>query len=137
MFNYDKFAIIHDYKNSDVTIYGTSLAGSVSLSPKKLIEVFGEPSNSDEYKISGQYVFVHVDTGIPFTVYDWKSTSLYDGDLISPSTLWSSNSEEFHIGTSKAGRQYVDDFIKELLKIATPEVCAVPIAGTYFMGGLL
>ena len=73
--------------NSD----GTSLRGNVTISTKRLTELFGLPSRSDGYKSSGEYIFTS-ENGDVFTLYDWKSTSLYDQEMISPEEFWNQNS---------------------------------------------
>ena len=76
---------------------GTCLQGYIQFPPKALVMIFGEPDESDGYKVSGEYVFED-DNGNVITLYDWKSTSLYDSGP-SPQDFW--NSEQmynFHIG---------------------------------------
>src|SRR5258708_30261478 len=58
-------------------IDGTHNIGEIRLIPRQLIEKFGQPEKCDEYKVSGQYRFVD-DSGRTYTLYDWKSTSLYN-----------------------------------------------------------
>ena len=82
---------------------GGSLQGSCRVSPARLVEVFGEPSESDGYKVSGEFTFIDRETGESFTLYDWKSTTLYDyaGEpgVPTPAEFWASSEQyEFHIG---------------------------------------
>ena len=81
---------------------GGSLQGYATVSPAKLVEIFGKPSEADGYKVSGQYTFVNPDNGEAFTVYDWKSTNLYDdSEDPSPEEFWASTVPyDFHIGGS-------------------------------------
>ena len=60
---------------------GTWLQGHIIVSYSQLEALFGKPSRSDEYKISGEWVFYDDVDGEVFTLYDWKMTSLYDPDL--------------------------------------------------------
>jgi hypothetical protein len=79
-------------------IDGTSLLVEVELIPTALVHRFGLPSPADGYKVSGEYTFVD-DAVHVFTVYDWKSTSLYARELPTPEEFWSfEESMEFSIG---------------------------------------
>ena len=69
----------------------------LAVSPAKLVARFGTPSESDGYKVSGQYVFRK--DNVTVCVYDWKETTLYDRRGIDPSELWRSQSPlHFHVG---------------------------------------
>jgi hypothetical protein len=84
--------------NQDASANGTSLQGYVDIAPATLVKVFGEPNESDGYKVSGEYVFTD-DKGNVFTLYDWKSTTLYDPEYMRPSDLWAMTEPwEIHIG---------------------------------------
>lgn len=90
----------------DSNIDGTSLRGYVIASYPELEELFGDPLESDGYKISGEWIFEDGDGNV-FTLYDWKETELYDSEL--PSVMKFRNSGErveFHIG----GRQSAVNF---------------------------
>lgn len=89
------------FKRSDDfdLLYNTHLVGHVNIAPAKLRKIFGEPDCGDDYKISGEYLFVSVDGDAVFSIYDWKSTSLYDGIDPSPAEFWASEyPHEFNIG---------------------------------------
>jgi hypothetical protein len=60
---------------------GTSLMGYIDVKYSDLVLAFGEPMESDGYKVSGEWIFIEEESGEVFTIYDWKSTSLYDSDL--------------------------------------------------------
>lgn len=82
---------------------GGSLQGYCSISPARLVEVFGRPGDGDDYKVSGEFTFVDSETGEFFTLYDWKHTTLYDyaGEpgVPTPEEFWGSTYQyEFHIG---------------------------------------
>ena len=79
---------------------GSSLIGYVNIAPAKLLDIFGEPEDGDDCKVSGEYVFaLEDDPDFGFTLYDWKSTSLYDGGDPTPEDFWASEYPyEFHIG---------------------------------------
>jgi hypothetical protein len=79
---------------------GTSLACCVNIAPAKLVKLFGKPQEMDGYKVSGEYLFTD-DAGNVFTVYDWKSTSLYSSEYMKPSKLWAMTEPwEIHIGAA-------------------------------------
>ena len=89
---------------------GTHNIGHISLIPRQLVEQFGKPGKCDEYKVSGEYTFVD-DSGRVYTLYDWKSTSLYndqidqgiESDLPTPEEFWANEKlYDFPIGGTKA-----------------------------------
>lgn len=66
--------------------------------PIDLIRLFGKPHQSDEYKVSGEYIFTS-GRGDIITLYDYKQTSLYDERLIKPEDFWRLKVlTAFHIG---------------------------------------
>jgi hypothetical protein len=89
----------------------TSRTSEVMISPKILVQVFGEPDSGDDYKVSGEYVFESEDGKI-FTLYDWKSTSLYDSYGPDPDEFWSSDIEfQLNIGSNEGWNGDASDFI--------------------------
>lgn len=78
----------------------THLFGEVELRPAAVVRCFGNGTDSDEFKVSRQWKFKKGD--LVFTLYDWKSTNLYDSEMWSPEELWASN-EPFplHIGSKE------------------------------------
>jgi hypothetical protein len=88
---------------------GTSFKDSIHVAPQALIAAFGEPVKSDGYKVSGEYVFRN-DEGEVFTVYDWKMTTLYDGEnTLRPHDLWDLESPiEFHIGGKTGAGAFIE-----------------------------
>jgi hypothetical protein len=109
----------------------------IMVAPMDLILAFGQPGSSDEYKVSGEYTFHDEESDVVFTMYDWKSTNLYDSDYPSPEELWATtepiminiggnhkgNVEDFkakvlqHIKWVKEGGKQLE---KEVLEIANP-----------------
>lgn len=96
----------------DADINGTSLKGHVTANYNKLVKLFGEPMESDGYKVSGEWVFTD-DDGNVFTLYDWKSTELYDDELPSVKQFRRQTEATFNVG----GRSYAGDFIEFLEKM--------------------
>ena len=87
----------------------------LEIPPAKLVEVFGPPEESDGCKVSGEYRFDTPNGGI-ITVYDWKSTTLYDddfGDAPTPEELWASEDDFcFHLGGNNTGQLQINSFIE-------------------------
>jgi len=101
-------------RDKDAPFVGSSGVSGVELSPAKLVEVFGKPDESDEYKVSGEYTFDTPNGGV-ITLYDWKATILYDPDYPTPEELWSSDDFDFSMGGDDLGKQQVSEF-KEWIK---------------------
>ena len=76
---------------------GTSLQSYVDTNYADLHKLFGEPQGCDGYKVSGEWTFVDP-KGNVVTLYDWKSTSLYDSDYPSIETFRASPRATFNIG---------------------------------------
>ena len=72
----------------------------VCLVPAAVVRAFGQGDAGDEYKVSQRWVFRNGE--LVFTLYDWKSTSLYDPGMWTPEELWSSK-EPFplHVGSKE------------------------------------
>ena len=90
----------------DANADGTHRFSEVWISPAAVIRCFGPGSTFDDYKISREWRFRKGE--LIFTLYDWKSTNLYDSQMWSPVELWASE-EPFplHIG-SKAPATHDD-----------------------------
>jgi len=101
---------------------GTSLAGEVTTSYKRLVELFGEPEDysEDGYKVAFTWV-VEDDEGRVATIYDWKATTLYDGDGLDPQELKKLDSWEWHIGTSEGGYKPPSWIRNHLRDLGAPE----------------
>lgn len=94
-------------QNADVN--GTHLQGHIEASYQDLEKAFGKPIESDGHKVSGEWIFVS--NGEVFTLYDWKSTSLYDPCLPSVQSFRANKEKTtFNIG----GRTNAANFIKWL-----------------------
>jgi hypothetical protein len=89
---------------------GTSKIDELFIEPAMLVKMFGPGEESDGYKVSGEYVFTGPE-GTVYTVYDYKSTSLYDDDYPTPEEFWSSTEPTyFSIGSGENGLKYLYDF---------------------------
>ena len=131
MFKVYKEWIIHrDLAN------GTSRMSEMLIAPADLILAFGSPGESDGCKVSGEYLFHDEKNGVVFTMYDWKSTSLYDERAQSPEQFWAQTKPTtINIGGNHKGdieqfkRMVIDHikwvktgkpFEKEVIGIAQP-----------------
>ena len=99
--------------NQEANVDGTCRQSEIQVAPARLVEVFGPPVVCDEYKVSGEYIFEGPE-GEVFTLYDWKSTTLYDPyHSITPQAFWSQTiKRDFNIG----GHRIADDFLEWLKK---------------------
>lgn len=89
------FELTNDWTHAS----GTSLRGYADLRYKDIVSVFGEPTEGDEFKVSGEWIFFNKETNECFTIYDWKSTDLYAEGLPSVKEFRSSNELfEFNVG---------------------------------------
>ena len=96
---------VNEYRiNPNVETSGTHRFSEVMLKPVELLMVFGKPHVCDSYKVSGEYIFEHTETGTPITLYDWKYTTLYDEtDGIKPVDFWKLDEEvQFNIGSTNS-----------------------------------
>ena len=76
----------------------TSLEGYITTSYEKLVKIFGEPnSDGDGYKVSTEWS-LEDELGNPATIYDWKSTNLYNDSSYSVADLRDEKKYEWHIG---------------------------------------
>ena len=72
---------------SNADTNGVSTMGEIQVPPSWIVARFGQPAKSDEYKVSGEYVFASA-KGDVFVVHDWKSTGLWESGLPSPKVFW-------------------------------------------------
>jgi|1_EtaG_2_1085319.scaffolds.fasta_scaffold208720_1 hypothetical protein len=102
--------------SQDANINGTHRQSEVYVSPAKLVEKFGEPIESDGYKVSGEYVFESDDGMQVFTLYDWKATTLYDPDYgVAPSDFWARTIPvQFNIGGHTNAFDFIDWLKREV-----------------------
>jgi hypothetical protein len=109
---------VNEYKaNPNIETGGTSRFSEVMLKPIELLLVFGKPHTYDSYKVSGEYLFEHRETGTPITLYDWKYTTLYESDGIEPVDFWKLDEEvQFNIGSKNSYAFGFDEWIKSFIK---------------------
>lgn len=88
---------------------GCSKKDSIVLSYRDVAAVFGEAKFYGDEKVSGEWIFEDTETGEVFTLYDWKSTSLYSDSLPSVSEFRESGPVTFNIG-SRSTRDSVEKF---------------------------
>jgi hypothetical protein len=102
--------------NPEVDTSGTDSLTMFEIPPVYLVELFGDISDSDGYKVSRRHVFTS-DRGDVFTVYDWKQTTLYHGensDAPTPEEFWHGRELKFLRIGGKAGSN-PRPFVKWLL----------------------
>ena len=91
----------------NVNVGVTCLQGSVDVSYQRLVEAFGEPEESDGYKVDAEWI-VESDSGIVLTIYNYKTGKNYcgaDGEDVEDIRDW-------HIGgDSKEGVQELTAFL--------------------------
>ena len=79
---------------------GTHCFDEIALSPASVVRCFGSGDAGDNFKVSRQWAFRK--GALVFTLYDWKSTSLYDPDLWNSEELWHSEWPfDLHIGSQE------------------------------------
>ena len=94
----------------------THLVDEVQLCPASVVRRFGPGRECDGYKVSRRWVFRK--SVLIFTLYDWKSTSLYDAELWTPAQLWASPWPwDLHVGSKAPATQAdVAEFIAYLCR---------------------
>ena len=115
---------VDEYKiNPDVETNGTYRFHQVMLKPVELLMVFGKPHIMDSYKVSGEYIFEHTESGTPITLYDWKYTTLYDHDGIKPVDFWKLDKEvQFNIGSLNSYAYGFENWIRMTIKNRLNEI---------------
>ena len=79
---------------------GTHFFEEIAISPASVVRCFGSGGTGDNFKVSRQWAFGKGE--LVFTLYDWKSTSLYDPDYWSPEELWQSDWPfDLHVGSQE------------------------------------
>lgn len=101
---------------------GTSFRGvTVLVNGPKLIEELGDVNRADNPgdKTSKDWIFTC--EGKVFTVYEWKSTNLYDSKSGLPSVedFWAGN-VLLNIGHDRKDKELAEELADELEKVAPP-----------------
>lgn len=97
---------------------GTSLKGYLLARYCDLVAILGAPEGCDGYKVSGEWCF-RTPEGECVTLYDWKSTNLYDPDYPSVAEFRASEEfQEFNVGgnTSVAASDFIQALADELAR---------------------
>ena len=81
------------HNTADIDINGTSLSGYVSEDYNTLCTLFGEPTESDGYKVDAEWAIEFSD-GKVATIYNWKDGKNYCG----ANGLNVEDIKEWHIG---------------------------------------
>lgn len=76
---------------------GTSLQGELQIPFSRVVEVFGEPQESDGYKVAFEWRIAFAD-GTVATIYDYKASSLYNDEYPTPEQMREQNFSDWHIG---------------------------------------
>ena|ERR1019366_9436591 len=98
---------------------GTHRFDEVALAPASVIRCFGAGSDGDGYKVSRQWVFRCGD--LVFTLYDWKSTDLYERGMWTPDEMWACEWPfDLHIGSKEpATEKDVAEFVAYLQRVTS------------------
>lgn len=67
-------------RNEQADSNGTCLKGRLVGNYQQFVEKFGKPIEFDGDKVSGEWIF-ESENGDVVTLYDWKSTNLYEETL--------------------------------------------------------
>ena len=67
------------HNDKEIDTNGSSLCGHIEVSYNRLIELFGEPTEGDEYKVDAEW-HVNFDNGIVSTIYNYKNGKNYLGN---------------------------------------------------------
>lgn len=87
--------------NPNASIRDFFRIGTLNISPAKLKAVFGQPRPGNGITVSGSYI-LEKESSI-FWIYEYKLTSLYEKDSLSPEDFWNSFfPEPFSIGSNKS-----------------------------------
>jgi hypothetical protein len=90
-------------------LLGTSLQGYLVVPFSRIVEVFGEPTHlgSGDGKVAFEWAITFAD-GTVASIYDYKSSSLYDPENPTPEQMRATDFDDWHIGgRSKRASQLV------------------------------
>src|SRR5689334_16608789 len=78
-------------------LVGTCRQGELQIPFSRVVEVFGEPGQADQYKVAFEWAITFAD-GTIASIYDYKASSLYDDDQPTPEQMRAANFSDWHIG---------------------------------------
>ncbi len=98
---------------------GTHYFDEIQLVPARVVRHFGPGGAGDGFKVLRQWTFSR--DGLIFTLYDWKSTFLYDVESWTPEELWRSEfAFDLHIGSkTPATERDVAEFASFLRRVVS------------------
>jgi len=109
-----------NFEPSSRSIDGTSRFGTLTVAPCDLRDALGpfHRRQPDGYKVSGEWIFEDEGGGV-YTVYDYKATSLYCSQDLSPEEFWNSRNDwDFSVGCHR--NSPVNQFIAWLKEQVKP-----------------
>ena len=107
---------------------GGSLVGYITCSYADLVRTFGEPTESDGYKVSSEWTIKDTRTGQVFHIYDYKETELYSRGLPTVAKFRAQPSYEWHLG----GMAKVDvDALRAFIQERSGEMASSAPNGTW------
>jgi hypothetical protein len=78
-------------------LVGTHLQGELQIPFSRVVAIFGEPGEADQYKVAFQWAITFAD-GTVASIYDYKASSLYDDDQPTPEQMRANEFDDWHIG---------------------------------------
>jgi hypothetical protein len=99
---------------------GTHCFAEVQLGPASVVRCFGKGFDGDGFKVSREWVFRR--GHLVFTLYDWKSTALYERGMWTPDELWASEWPfDLHVGSKDpATKKDIEEFVDFLQRATSP-----------------
>ena len=100
---------------------GTHQFDEVAITPACVVRCFGQGFRGDGFKVSRQWVFRK--GKLVFTLYDWKSTDLYEPGMWTASELWACEwTFDLCVGSKHpATKKDVAEFVAFLLRATSTE----------------
>lgn len=99
----------------DASLAGTGKIGEIRATYEELLKAFGEPCESDGYKVSGVWILQY--RGKVYAIYDYKQTFLYDDSLPTVEDFRSDKKPKiWNIGGSGDIASFLNTLHKQLIK---------------------
>ena len=67
------------HNEKEINVDRTSYVGEITTTYQTLVDTFGEPTKSDEYKVDAEWIIESPD-GVVATIYNWKNGKNYLGN---------------------------------------------------------